>query len=79
VVSLESFQAEGGSRCGDDAETGIVDEDGPWHYRCRCGGVYTITTDELEQGHHLVACNSCSEVIWVGYKLAEDGEDEWIG
>jgi len=62
VVSLEDFW--------DDP-----DEDGPWSYKCRCGGTYTITSLEMEKGHHLVGCNSCSEVIWVGFEL-HDSEDE---
>lgn len=45
-----------------------------WRHDCRCGGMYRITSLEMEEGHHLVACNSCSEVIWVGYEecISED-------
>ncbi|KAI0275450.1 hypothetical protein BC834DRAFT_921410 [Gloeopeniophorella convolvens] len=57
IVSLEEF-AEGA---------------GAWSYACRCGGVYKITEDELERGQHLVACGSCSEVVWVGYEVVEEG------
>jgi len=46
-----------------------------WSYACRCGGTYRISSDEMEQGSHLVGCTGCSEVIWVGYELAEDDAD----
>ena len=29
----------------------------------------------MERGQHLVGCSSCSEVIWVGYELADEDED----
>lgn len=61
VVSLEEFEDE----ASDDAE------EGPWRYPCRCGGQYRITTSLMEKGEHLIACNSCSEAVWVGYELAE--------
>ncbi|KAI0043799.1 hypothetical protein FA95DRAFT_1498037, partial [Auriscalpium vulgare] len=60
VVSLEDF-AEG--------------EGGAWTHGCRCGGVYRIVEAELERGQHLVACGSCSEVVWVGYEVVEEAED----
>ncbi|KAJ7502980.1 hypothetical protein B0H11DRAFT_1987245 [Mycena galericulata] len=56
LISLAEFDE------GDDA----------WAHACRCGGVYKITVDEMEQGQHLVPCSSCSEVVWVGYELADD-------
>jgi diphthamide biosynthesis protein 4 len=63
VISLDDFEEV----CGG------VDRD-IWRYNCRCGGVYRITSLEMEEGHHLVGCNSCSEVIWVGYEqwISED-------
>ncbi|KAF8240905.1 DnaJ-domain-containing protein [Tricholoma matsutake] len=63
LISLDDFEES-------------VDRD-MWRYRCRCGGVYSITTSDMEEGHHLVRCNSCSEVIWVGYEQ-RDSEDEGI-
>ncbi|TDL27978.1 DnaJ-domain-containing protein, partial [Rickenella mellea] len=41
-------------------------------HSCRCGGCYSISEDDMERGQHLVACESCSEVVWVGYEIAED-------
>ncbi|KAK0233903.1 DnaJ domain-containing protein [Armillaria fumosa] len=65
VISLDDF----------DEEPPMNDSDySAWKYKCRCGGVYTITDKEMEAGHHSVACSSCSEVIWVGYELAEEEE-----
>ncbi|KAF9469564.1 hypothetical protein BDZ94DRAFT_1126975, partial [Collybia nuda] len=61
VISLEEFEEE----------VGGGDEDDAWYYKCRCGGIYRITSGEMEKGHHLVGCNSCSEAIWVGYELQE--------
>lgn len=65
VVSLEDFEEE--------------DDDGKvnWRYPCRCGGLYRITEEDLDNGQHLVGCGSCSEVVWVGYEQAEGVE--WNG
>ena len=60
VVSLEEFLENA-----DDAEGGI------WTYDCRCGGCYIIKEDEMERDQHLVGCTGCSEVVWVGYELAD--------
>ncbi|KAL4070470.1 hypothetical protein J3A83DRAFT_4161578, partial [Scleroderma citrinum] len=64
VVSLEDFVIHDGE--------GRHEIEQEWHYDCRCGGVYRINEDDLECGRHLVGCQSCSEVIWVGYELVED-------
>lgn len=61
VISLEDF-----------AEVEESAEDGVWTYKCRCGGVYRIKESEMECGQHLVGCSGCSEVVWVGFELAED-------
>ncbi len=60
VISLEEFD-ETASR---------------WTYACRCGGMYVITEDMLDAGQHLVGCASCSEVVWVGYEVAEAEDEE---
>ncbi|KIM47706.1 hypothetical protein M413DRAFT_15838 [Hebeloma cylindrosporum] len=65
VISLEEFE---------DEAMGNIEEDregGPWRYPCRCGGSYSITTELMDKGEHLIACNSCSEVVWVGYEIME--------
>jgi diphthamide biosynthesis protein 4 len=46
--------------------------EGFWHHACRCGGEYIIGEQDMEKEYHLVGCNSCSEVIWVGYEVAEE-------
>ncbi|KAJ7209745.1 hypothetical protein GGX14DRAFT_631890 [Mycena pura] len=46
-----------------------------WSHPCRCGAQYTITVAEMDAGCHLVPCASCSEVIWVGYEMAEDADE----
>lgn len=61
VISLEDFDEDSDSR---------------WTYPCRCGGAYVITQDMLEAGQHLVGCASCSEVVWAGYEVVEEAEDE---
>jgi len=48
--------------------------DGFWYHACRCGGDYIISETDMEKGCHLVGCNSCSEVVWVGYEIVEDLE-----
>jgi diphthamide biosynthesis protein 4 len=57
VVSLEEFEE--------------VEAEESWRYTCRCGGSYLITSTLMDEGEHLIACNSCSEVVWVGYELVE--------
>ena len=57
VVSLEDFEE--------------VEAEESWRYTCRCGGSYFITSTLMDEGEHLIACNSCSEVVWVGYELVE--------
>ena len=57
VVSLEDFEE--------------VEPEESWRYTCRCGGSYLITSTLMDEGEHLIACNSCSEVVWVGYELVE--------
>ncbi|KZT22661.1 hypothetical protein NEOLEDRAFT_1243759 [Neolentinus lepideus HHB14362 ss-1] len=64
IVSLEDFTEDGeGER--------------RWTYGCRCGGTYVITEREMEDDRHLIGCRSCSEIVWVGYEVAED--EEWEG
>lgn len=57
VVSLEEF-------------TGSMDDSGVehWTYACRCGGAYRTNDAQLEEDLHLIGCDSCSEVIWLGYE-----------
>ena len=31
---------------------------------------------DMEKGQHLIACRNCSEVIWVGYEVQEDVQDD---
>lgn len=62
IISLEEFAEE--------ATTGS----GSWCYQCRCGGYYRVSEGDLERGQHLIGCDSCSEVVWVGYQLAEGME-----
>ncbi|KAI5898925.1 uncharacterized protein SCHCODRAFT_02487730, partial [Schizophyllum commune H4-8] len=65
VISLEEFDA-----IGEDVQD-IV-----WTYACRCGGAYRISETEMEAGKHLIACDDCSEVVWVGYELADVDEGQ---
>lgn len=50
-------------------------KEGEWVYACRCGGVYKIDEGMMEEDRHLVGCEWCSEVVWVGYEV-EDGDEE---
>jgi len=63
VVSLEDFDFSGAE----------------WCLTCRCGGLYRVTEDDLERGRHLVGCEACSEVVWVGYEIVEDVSGEGTG
>ncbi|KAG0703677.1 hypothetical protein DFH29DRAFT_803204 [Suillus ampliporus] len=57
VISLEDFE---------EAEEDV------WTHACRCGGSYKIAEEDMDAGRHLIGCESCSEVVWVGYELAND-------
>jgi diphthamide biosynthesis protein 4 len=61
IISLEEFEEQ-------EASTDSIS----WCYKCRCGGAYRISEDDMDRGQHLIGCGSCSEVVWVGYKQAED-------
>jgi diphthamide biosynthesis protein 4 len=65
IISLEEFEEE-------EATTGSL----TWCHKCRCGGSYRISEEDLERGQHLVGCGSCSEVVWAGFELAESARDE---
>ncbi|TFK42047.1 hypothetical protein BDQ12DRAFT_696558 [Crucibulum laeve] len=67
VISLEEFEEE--------LPTDPAGDECAWRHPCRCGGVYRISTEEMEKGQHLIGCNSCSEVIWAGYE-PEESDDE---
>ncbi|KAG6857161.1 hypothetical protein H0H87_008731 [Tephrocybe sp. NHM501043] len=69
VVSLEEFEEVNDAVGGEEG-------DEIWRYQCRCDGVYKITSSDMERGHHLVGCSSCSEVVWVGYELQESDNDD---
>lgn len=63
VISLEEF-----------SEESIQSR---WTYVCRCGGVYVITEEDMESDRHLIACERCSEVIYVGYEVVEEEKEEY--
>ena len=63
IVSLEDFK-----------DLGQV-----WTHGCRCGGQYAIEEVDMEKDTHLVACSSCSEVIWVGYEACPSDDTTHSG
>ncbi|KAL1749182.1 hypothetical protein HDZ31DRAFT_28064, partial [Schizophyllum fasciatum] len=67
VISLEEFDAIGE----EEGDSEVI-----WAYACRCGGSYQISERDMEAGKHLIACDDCSEVVWAGYELAEEDEEE---
>ncbi|GLB38382.1 putative CSL zinc finger [Lyophyllum shimeji] len=67
IVSLDEFE---------EVADNVREDEGVWQYQCRCGGKYRITGLDMEKGHHLVGCNSCSEVVWVGYELQCSDSEE---
>jgi diphthamide biosynthesis protein 4 len=52
----------------DDLLETSTEENTQWTYKCRCGGVFMLTQDLLENDVHLVSCDACSETLWVGYE-----------
>jgi len=71
VVSLEDFDFSDSE--GPDGTVSI------WSLACRCGGMYKVTENDLERGRHLVGCENCSEVVWVGYEMVEEVSGEGTG
>ncbi|KAJ7287192.1 hypothetical protein C8J57DRAFT_1048823, partial [Mycena rebaudengoi] len=65
LISLEDF---------DFLDSGSPNTPDLWEHSCRCGGMYRITSDDMDAGRHLVGCTSCSEVVWVGYEVACEEE-----
>lgn len=59
IVSLEEFTPDAE---GSDTLT----------HPCRCGASYRITEEQLDADVHLIGCNGCSEVVWVGYEAVEE-------
>ena len=55
----------------DDFEEVESKDSSTWTYPCRCGGGFIITELLLEQDVHLIGCDCCSEVLWVGYESQE--------
>ncbi|KAK7688909.1 hypothetical protein QCA50_007600 [Cerrena zonata] len=70
VISLEDFYQLELEH--DHSEFSVGDS---WAFDCRCGGKYVITERMMEEEHHLVGCNSCSETVWVGYEVADEEEE----
>jgi len=65
VVSLEDFAVRYDNS--DDQNDSAM-----YTYPCRCGGMYRISEAQLEKDVHLVGCDACSEIIWVGYEVEEE-------
>jgi len=68
VVSLEAF---------DEVPLETVKQEGveEWVYSCRCGSTYRINEEQLESDVHIVGCEGCSEVVWVGYEQVDENEE----
>ncbi|KAL5525987.1 hypothetical protein ACEPAG_7325 [Sanghuangporus baumii] len=66
VISLEEFSFV------DSDDAGIV----KWTHTCRCGGMYSITETDMLEDRHLAACGQCSEVVYIGYEVLEEGEGD---
>lgn len=58
VISLEEFEED-------------PNDQTAWTYPCRCGAIYRITENDMENGAHLTGCSGCSEMVWVGFELAK--------
>ena len=83
--STANFEEGGGNNADDDArsssesdldESELDEGESVWRHSCRCGGSYVITEKEMEMGQHLTGCNGCSEVVWIGYELAPDSDED---
>jgi diphthamide biosynthesis protein 4 len=53
------------------------DEDEETYFsECRCGGIYKITVDDLENNVNVISCDICSLKIKVLYEVIEDEEED---
>jgi len=64
-VSLDEFTLE-------EVAAGDGEMMSRWTYPCRCGSLFIIKEQELEEGVHYIGCGGCSEVVWVGYEAIDD-------
>ena len=51
-------------------------EAGAHSMMCRCGGSYTLTEGEMEEGLDTVCCSTCSLAIRVLYQLKDEEEEQ---
>ena len=65
LVSLEEFTL---MECDDEGMA-------RWTHTCRCGGLYSISEQEMLDNRHLIACEQCSEIVYVGYDVLEEGDE----
>ncbi|KAH8117778.1 hypothetical protein DFH11DRAFT_858483 [Phellopilus nigrolimitatus] len=64
IISLEEFT------CMEETK----DSHATWTIACRCGGMYVISEADMEIERHLIACERCSEVVYVGYEVIDEDE-----
>ncbi|ORX44301.1 dnaJ-like protein subfamily C member 24-like protein [Piromyces finnis] len=57
----------------DDME--FDEEEETYFSECRCGGIYKITIDDLENNVNVISCDICSLKIKVLYEVIEDEEE----
>ena len=70
MVDLDSMEYE------EEEEEG----GGTYSTPCRCGGSYSLTEHDLEEGVDVVCCSMCTLSIRILYQLAEKsgGEEERV-
>ncbi|ORX82524.1 DnaJ-domain-containing protein [Anaeromyces robustus] len=52
------------------------EEEEAYYSECRCGGIYKITVEDLENNINVVSCDVCSLKIKVLYEVIEDEIEE---
>lgn len=69
MVDLDSMEYE------EEEEGG-----GTYSTPCRCGGSYSLTEHDMEEGVDVVCCSMCTLSIRILYQLAEKsgGEEERV-
>ncbi|KAG4105905.1 dnaJ-like protein subfamily C member 24-like protein [Neocallimastix lanati (nom. inval.)] len=72
-----SFKQEGVINEEIDLDDMEYDEDEETYFsECRCGGIYKITVDDLENNVNVISCDICSLKIKVLYEVIEDEEED---
>lgn len=53
-------------------EMEYIDEEDRYVYECRCGDMFSVTTEQLEQGIDIIHCKGCSLSMSLQYEVVSE-------